>query len=333
MMENIEAGLVVPERIVPWPASISQAARNALIETAQLNYAAGTMQYPDPADGPAWRGFIEQMNEILLVALPLVSVAERPGIKSETTQMSGVTVHISTPDTLDAAVKDSVYLEIHGGGLVLLGGEACRRGGLRFAEILGMRTMSVDYGVPPDRRYPAGLDDCLAVYRALLKDYSPQRIIVGGISGGSNLAAALPLRARDEGLPLPGALALLTPELDLTESGDTFETLMGIDPVLTARLTTQIEAYAPGQDLTHPYLSPLFGDFTRGYPSTFLQSGTRDLFLSNAVRMHRKLLKAGIAAELHVWEAMPHGAFSWYAPEDEEVSQELRRFVRAHLVA
>jgi acetyl esterase/lipase len=84
--------------------------------------------------------------------------------------------------------------------------------------------------------------------------------------------------------------------------------------------------YADGHDLADPYLSPLFGDFARGFPRTFLQAGTRDLFLSNTVRMHRALRRAGIAAELHVFEAMPHGGFGG-APEDDELNAEVRAFV------
>jgi monoterpene epsilon-lactone hydrolase len=76
--------------------------------------------------------------------------------------------------------------------------------------------------------------------------------------------------------------------------------------------------YADGHDLAHPYLSPLFGDFTKGFPPTFIQSGTRDIFLSNSVRMHRALRRAGIEAELHVGEAMPHGGFG-NASEDREL--------------
>src|SRR3546814_1395027 len=83
--------------------------------------------------------------------------------------------------------------------------------------------------MPPDHPYPAALDDCIAAYRALLEDHAAWEIIVRGSSAGGNLAAALMLRARDEGLPFPAGLVLATPELDLTESGDSFQTNEGID--------------------------------------------------------------------------------------------------------
>ncbi|SQA98194.1 Monoterpene epsilon-lactone hydrolase [Cedecea neteri] len=98
-----------------------------------------------------------------------------------------------------------------------------------------------------------------------------------------------------------GALVLLSPEADLTESGDSFQVNQLVDVVLPGSLRENNLLYAAGVELTHPYLSPLFGDFTRDFPATFIQSGTRDLFLSNAVRLHRALRKANVEAELHVF--------------------------------
>jgi acetyl esterase/lipase len=182
--------------------------------------------------------------------------------------------------------------------------------------------------MPPDHPYPASLDDCLTVYRALLNEREPTEIIVGGSSAGGNLAAALMLRARDEGLPLPAGLVLLSPELDLTETGDTFHTNAGIDPMGTLMLPNLL--YAGGADLADPYLSPLFGDFTKGFPPTLLTSGTRDLFLSNTVRMHRALRDAGVEAELHVLEAAVHGNFGGTSPEEASLNRDVRLFCEAH---
>jgi epsilon-lactone hydrolase len=153
---------------------------------------------------------------------------------------------------------------------------------------------------------------------------SPDNVFVAGASAGGNLAAALLLRAKDEGLPMPAALVLLSPEVDLTESGDSFHTNLGIDHVLAPLMHVNL-LYAGGHDLADPYLSPLFGDVT-GFPPTFIQTGTRDLFLSNSARMHRKLRASGVEAELHVFEAMPHGGFGG-APEDLEVGVEVQRFL------
>jgi acetyl esterase/lipase len=222
-------------------------------------------------------------------------------------------------------------LDFHGGALILLGGAAGRRLAIGAAMMSGLRTIAVDYRMPPDHSFPAALDDGVAVYRALLAAHRPYNIVVGGTSAGGNLAAATILRARDEGLPTPSCAILLAPELDLTQSGDSFGTVRGLDPAQPGQGYAAPNAlYAGGHDLAHPYLSPLFGDFGKGFPPTFLQAGTRDLFLSNAVRMHVALKQKDIPAELHIYEAMPHPNFGG-APEDRQVMVDAQRFLQRHI--
>jgi acetyl esterase/lipase len=220
---------------------------------------------------------------------------------------------------------------VHGGAYIVGGGIAAAHMALPLASQAQMRVFCVDYRMPPDHPFPAGLDDTIEAYRWLLGRYKPANIAVYGVSAGGGLAASFVLKARDLGLPMPGACVLGTPELDLTESGDSFETNNTIDVVLKKRLTNSILLYAGGHDLKDPYLSALFGDFSKGYPPTILTSGTRDLFLSNTVRMHRALRQAGLDAELHVFEAMPHGGFFGLAPEDRELIGEQIRFMDKNL--
>jgi acetyl esterase/lipase len=284
-----------------------------------------TGAYPALTDQEGWRRLIAARD----AASAEMSAPFAARLKADVVgrQMAGVDVYVATPRTERLIAADHVVFDIHGGALVFGGGEA----NVRFSTAaIALRTgriaYGVDYRVPPDHPYPAALDDCMAAYRAVLQEAVEKKVVVSGTSAGGNLAAALLLRARDEGLPMPAGALLLTPELDLTESGDSFDTLMGLDVVLTARLMEVNRLYAGVADLAHPYLSPLFGDVT-GFPPTLLQAGTRDLFLSNAVRMHRKLRSAGVRAELHVWEGMPHAGFGGLTPEDREVSAELQAFI------
>ncbi len=316
--------LHVPARDIPVPTSVSPEAQAIL--AAGIG---GAAQPESPAldDHEGWRQRIAAQDEMVLgmIAPPA------DGFKATVTDLDidGVVVYEIIPDGVDP--DDSrVYLEIHGGALIMGSGAVCRAMGLAAAARVRRRMWCVDYRMPPDHPYPTPLDDCLTVYRALLATHRPDEIIVGGSSAGGNLAAALVVRARDEGLPLPAAALLMTPELDLTESGDTFQTNLGIDTILTASLMPMNLLYAGGHDLAHPHLSPLLDDVSKGFCPTFLSAGTRDLFLSNAVRMHRKLRAAGVDAELHVQEAAPHGGFFGFAPEDHELSAEVRRFVDRH---
>lgn len=320
--EVIDAVIEVPARTIPAPRSISPQAQASLVPMAT-----GGGEMPLVDDTETWRTIISMSNQGLVAML--ADRTSRIDATVEAIEVDGVPVFDISPADMAPNAGGRIHLDIHGGALVVGAGEGCRVMGLLAVQRSGVRTWTVDYRVPPDHPYPAALDDCLTVYRALLRDYRPEDIVIGGASAGGNLAAALILRAREEGLPLPACAVLISPEVDLTESGDSFRTNHGVDTVLTRSLKPQSLLYAGGHDLTHPYLSPLFGDFTKGFPPTFLQSGTRDLFLSNTVRMHRALLAAGVPAELHVFEAMPHGGFGG-APEDDELDAQVRRFIEAH---
>jgi acetyl esterase/lipase len=313
--------LHLPAREIPVPGHLSPAAQGVL--GMKMPAEEG---YPALDDLAGWRALVARREAALL---PMIeALAGDVAADDEQLDVDGVVVHAITPHGL-AAGDRRVYLEIHGGALITGGGPTCRVMGLLGVPRVQGRIWAVDYRMPPDHPYPAGLDDCLTVYRALLADHRPEDVVVGGSSAGGNLAAALVLRARDEGLPMPAAVVLGTPEVDLTESGDTFATNLGVDTMLRPLLPVNL-LYAGGEDLAHPYLSPLFGDFTRGFPPTILTTGTRDLFLSNTVRMHRALRAAGVPAELHVLEAGPHGGFWGQAPEDAEIAAEVQRFLAAH---
>lgn len=306
-------------RRFPAPQSISPQAQAALNAPGFEGVAS---QLPDPNDHEGWRRHIDEHNTKL--AAMFLDARTEDRCSAAWDRIAGVPVVRAQP--LTQMFEGKVLLEIHGGALVYMGGEPVKAMAIQTAIRSGCDVVSIDYRMPPDHPFPAALDDCTMVYAELINEVGASNIIVCGPSAGGNLAAALMLRARDEGLAMPAALVLISPEIDLTESGDSFQTLLGIDRM--GLLTAANRLYANGQPLDHPYLSPLFGDVS-AFPPTFLQSGTRDLFLSNTVRMHRALRRAGVAADLHIWEAMPHGGF-FGAPEDEEVFAEIRGFIARH---
>lgn len=284
-------------------------------------------EYPPLDDHAGWRSMIAEHDKAV-EAMVVARVADAP-VTSKELDVDGVRVNDIAPLDL-APGDDRVYLHIHGGAFIYGAGAACRAMGVGTATRVHRRVWAVDYRMPPDDPFPAALDDSLTAYRALLAEHRPESIVVGGPSAGGNLSAALILRARDEGLPLPAAAVLITPAADLTESGDSFQTNFGLDPLIQGSAKPAFLLYASGHDLSDPYVSPLFADYASGFPPTILTTGTRDMLLSDTVRLHRKLRAAGVAAELHVTEAGGHGGFFGMAPEDEAITTEIRRFVDAH---
>jgi acetyl esterase/lipase len=317
-----EPTLHLPARDIPIPTSLSAEAQMVLSMPPMEK-----IDYPALDDIEGWRSMIATFDET--VASMLGDRASNAQVKTDELDLGEFVVYQITPNSIGDEDR-RIYLDIHGGGFIQGRGDTCRAMGISTAERMGMQVWAVDYRMPPDHPFPAALDDCLAAYRALLQERSPEEIIVGGASAGGNLAATLILRARDEGLSMPAAAVLMTPAADLTESGDSYQTNLGLDPLLRSSAMPAFLLYAAGHDLRDPYVSPLYADFTKGFPPTILTTGTRDLLLSDTVRLHRALRAAGIQAELHVTEAGGHGGFFGMAPEDQHVLAEVRRFVDGH---
>ncbi|UNK42900.1 alpha/beta hydrolase [Luteimonas sp. S4-F44] len=319
-------GVSLPERIVPFPTSISAQAMAAMqrLVTPQGAPVNALMRLPAAEDDAAWQALKDQVNRQYEAAM--TGLAEHLDAGFETLTLGETEIHVATPDA--SAHPERACIDLHGGALLFGGGEACRISAQQQADRYGVRCYGVDYRLPPAHPYPAALDDCLTAYRHVLTQHASADIVLIGRSAGGNLALAMLLRGRDEGLPMPGGLVLLSPEVDLTESGDSFHTNRDVDVMLPVPLMPINRLYAGGADLGHPYLSPLFGQFD-GLPPTFLQTGTRDLFLSNAARLHRALVRAKIPVEFYLGEGMPHGGFMGGTPEDEDMAQEIRVFIEA----
>jgi monoterpene epsilon-lactone hydrolase len=310
-------------REIPVPTSVSQEAQSVL---AMGQLGPPSRELPALDDTEGWKAYVAETDEFVR-SMVGDATAEFKGSIAER-DIGPCPLYVVTPDRVSENDR-RVFLDIHGGAWVLGGGDLCKRTTIASADAVGVCAWSVDYRMPPDYPFPTPLDDCLTAYRVLLDERDQSEIIVGGTSAGGNLAAALILRARDEGLPLPAAVMFNTGAFDLTGSGDSWQTNDGLDNVLSGPVEPCTELYAGDHDRREPYISPLFGDLA-GFPPVILLSGTRDRLLSDNVRMHRALRRAGVEAQLHVWEAAGHGGFLGMAPEDAERFAELRRFAEAH---
>ena len=240
-----------------------------------------------------------------------------------------------TPQVMPPENRNRLLVHVHGGCYVLGGGEAATSEAIYMAAFGHFKVLSVDYRRPPEFPYPAALDDAVAVWKGALKMAEPKNMAIFGTSAGGALTLSMILRAKQEGLPLPGAIAPGTPMSDLTGTGDSFHTNFMVDNVLVGsdgRCDAMARLYANGHDLKDPMLSPVYGDM-HGFPPAMLTTGTRDLLLSNTVRVHRKLRQAGVVAELQVYEGQSHAHYlrDGAAPETREAFEEIARFFDKYL--
>ena len=245
--------------------------------------------------------------------------------------MGGVKAFIVTPKAIPPSNRDRVLLHLHGGVRVFNPGEAGTREGILMAGFAQYKVITVDYRMPPDFPFPAALDDAVTAYRELLKTTRPENIGIFGASAGGSLTLTTLLRAKAEILPMPGAIAPGSPTVDLSKTGDTLFTNAFVDNQLGTQdgfIRATALLYANGRDLKDPLLSPIYGD-VHGFPPAILTSGTRDLYLSNTVRMHRKLRAAGVEAVLQVWEGQSHVQYmtDFTAPETKDTTTKSRDFL------
>lgn len=204
-----------------------------------------------------------------------------------------------------------VYL--HGGGYSV--GSPRTQGVIpaHLARASGATAYVPDYRLAPEHPYPAGLGDALASYRWLLeRGADPGRVAFAGDSAGGGLALATALAARDAGLPLPGALALISPWVDLTLSGESVAPERASDAMLTRSwLAWCARGYLAARSPDDPACSPLFADLA-GLPPILIQVGTEEILLSDAERLAERAQTAGVAARLSIYEGLGH-AFQLHA--------------------
>jgi epsilon-lactone hydrolase len=318
----------VPARSVPVPDTASPQMQKIIAGP----FPATWNVIPDTADG--WRAQVQTAAAAAVAALP--ALRAQLHVKVEPQIIDGVKTFMVTPEQMPAQNRNRLLINFHGGCYVSGPGESGTAEAIMMAGLGGFKVIAVDYRMPPDAPpYPAALDDAMTVWKAALKMADPKNLGVFGTSAGGALTLSTVLRAKQENLALPGAIASGTPMSDLTGAGDSFATNAMLDNVLVAygvSCDKRAALYAAGHDLKDPLLSPVYGDM-HGFPPAILTTGTRDLLLSNTVRVHRKLRQAGVEAVLQVFEGQSHAQYlrDVNAPETKDAFAEIALFFDKHL--
>lgn len=255
-------------------------------------------------------------------------IITRYGLKLEKIKIAGMPVTVITPPSIAPELQDVIALNIHGGAFVL--GTSHDRMALLMAHDLGMKVYSVEYSLAPEAPHPVANEECLYVYSELVRSHDPRRIVVIGSSSGGAQVLAMLNRARAQGMPMAAGVGLFTPSADISGAGDSVVANNGRDVLLRNFAANIIQNfYAPGKDLRHPDVSPIYADYGPDFPPTIISTATRDLNLSSGVRLHDKLDQAGVPTKLLVAEGLWHG-FNWEIdlPEAIRVRAAVARFLQ-----
>jgi monoterpene epsilon-lactone hydrolase len=227
------------------------------------------------------------------------SLASEPdGIEQDTVDVPAG-LWLRPPD----AVTGPVILAIHGGGFVSGSVATHRRMFGHLARAAGVAMLAVEYGLVPDHVFPSQLDTIVAAYGWLL-DRGHTRVAVTGDSSGATLALGLALRARDEGLPRPASLLLMSAWTDLEATGASYDS--GSDPFFTRELVRGLAAgYLAGADPHDPLAAPLHADLRR-LPPTYLQAGAEESLLDDSRQLAGRLAGAGVDVHLDEFADQVH---------------------------
>jgi acetyl esterase/lipase len=285
----------IPDTVSPEAAAILRMLTDPSLEP----------QAPAPDDIEAWKT-VQQEIEVSGVerSKPVVERLQ-PTIKE--IELGGVPVLEIKPRGWQDNGKLMVYT--HGGAYTLFSAQSSLGSPALMADVTGLRVISVDYTLAPHAKWQQVTDQVVSVFKALQKQgYSMKDIAIYGDSAGGALAAGSVLKMRDQGMELPAAVVLWSPWSDITDTGDTYKTLKHAEPAFLydRALKASADAYADPKDQKHPYVSPVYGDYAKGFPPTLIQGGTKEVFLSNFIRHYQALDTAGQTVKLDLYEGMIH---------------------------
>lgn len=205
---------------------------------------------------------------------------------------------------VEASSPGTVILYVHGGGYILGSAEAYRGAASQFAARAGVDAFVIDYALGPEGPFPAGLNDAIAAYDALVAQ-GYERIAIVGDSAGGGLSLAL-LAALEGRAVKPRAVAVVSPWIDLTLTGETLVSRAAADPLLDkTKLQEAATLYLGAADPAHPHASPLFSQVPGDTP-ILIHVGNDEVLLDDAVRYAEHVEASGGQADLHIWEGMLH---------------------------
>jgi monoterpene epsilon-lactone hydrolase len=313
-------GTAYVTRVVPVPATISPEAQKMLARVVSDEAVPQTLEERRSGTDKWQAAAGEATKRIYPASVGAATIA-------------GVPVRVVTPLNMASDKRNRVLINLHGGGFNSDSGSLTES--IPIADLTGTKVIALLYRLAPEHPFPAALDDAVAVYKELLKTYEPRNIGVYGTSAGAILTAEMTAKLKKSKLPLPAATGIFSGMGDFSQIGDSnaLFALNGfaghLDPPKPG--THDTDDYTGATDLRDPVLSPLYADLS-GFPSTLFITSGRDLLLSGTTILHRAYLRAGVHAELVVFEALPHAFWNNpELPESKEAYQLMAAFFDQHL--
>jgi acetyl esterase/lipase len=328
-----DATVHFPPLAVPFSSFASPEAKQAYLDAVAR---------PSPfGDGPhdVMRDIDRMRTGVNAASMPNLDHAKQLyPVKIETETIAGVTADIVTPaEGVPAGKRDKVLIELHGGGFLF---GARITGQIESVPIAGLgkyKVIALDYREGPEDKFPAASEDVAAVYKELLKHYKPKNIGIYGCSAGGVLTGESMAWFQKEKLPIPGAIGIFCASGSGWSGGDSAYVTAPYGRTMPIVGTPHSQysdgPYFSNADMNDPLVSPVVSPTVLAkFPPTLMMTGTRDVAMSAAVHTHAELVKAGVDADLHVWDGMGHAFFyDPTLPESKEAFAVVVKFFDRHL--
>jgi acetyl esterase/lipase len=305
---------------MPVPEVLSEEAKAAWLNLPHL---------PLPANNPKQLAATRQLTDMLDNA---VYEQLRESCSIEDTKINGITTMWITPPELSH--DDKVMVFIHGGGYVVNSRKSQLALQAAVASKLGVKVISIEYPLAPEHPYPAATNAIVDAYKGLLDQYGASNIGLFGTSAGGGLVLATLLRLKHDGVALPSVSAALSPGADMSFGGDSFTLIGAQDPILPMQgAIDSLSSYCGEADPKDPLVSPVFGDWTDVTP-LFLFAGTREMVMSDAIRISARARRDGCEVALLVSDGMWHVSIADGSgvPEEQFAFDQMIVFLTTHLL-
>ncbi len=223
-----------------------------------------------------------------------------------------------------------IILYFHGGGYTTGSCITHRAIASKISLSTNKTVVLFNYSLSPENKFPQALLDSIKVYYWLYKNHTNQKnIIFGGDSSGGGLALTTILSLRDDYIPLPSSLFLISPWLDLSCKGESYISRKELDPLVAYEcLKKDAHYYLTETDFKIPIISPLSMNLGN-LPPMLIQVGDHEILLSDSIRLAERATNFSVRVELKVWNEMWHVWPAWDMPESDQAIIEIAEFIKS----